>query len=207
MQAAKLPTIRAGERVFIVGASGSGKTIVAKVLMSMKRNVMIVDTKKVERWDGVALRISERKLGEVQSGRFYWPTSRAFIVDGRVQDAIFEAWLDAGHRVVYVDEAYDLIPGIGIKLVATQGRAHKLGLWVSTQRPSHIPLFLISEAQHFFVFYLRLKKDRQRVQDATGVVIDWDSLRRVKHSFVYIQENGTSSPVMKLDRSLVASVV
>ncbi len=202
-----LPKIRPGESVFIVGPKGSGKTVLAKVLLLSRRNAIVLDTKLIERWGKVGVRVAEKNLLQLRGGRFHWPASHAFILDKDVQDAIFRGLLANGHRTLYVDEAYDLQLSGGLKLVATQGRAIKLGLWISTQRPSHIPLFLISEAQHFFIFYLRLKRDRERVEEATGVRIPWERLQRWRHSFLYVSERGGLLGPIKLDEASVKAVL
>ncbi len=207
MKSLHLPKIRPGESVFIVGPKGSGKTVLAKVLLLARRNALIIDTKLVERWNAIGVRISEKQVLQAGAGRFHWPASHAFILDKDVQDAAFRGLLAKGHRALYIDEAYDLQQSGGLKLVATQGRASKLGLWVSTQRPSHIPLFLISEAQHFFIFYLRLKRDRERVEEATGMQIPWSRLQKWKHSFLYVSEAGKMLGPIQLDKGTVQSVV
>lgn len=201
-----LPVIRPGERTCIAGPSGSGKTILAKILLRRVRNAMIVDTKRVEDWNAIGKRVSAKQVFEVKGGRFYYPVPESFIVDKDEQDRFFRFMKAAGHRTVYIDEAYDVLPSHGIKILATQGRATKASLMVAMQRPSHIPLFLVSEAQHFFIFYLRLEKDRKRIEDAIGARLPWSSLRRHKFSFIYVNENGKMLGPMKVDKRLADAV-
>ncbi len=202
-----LPSIKPGESVCIVGPKGSGKTVLAKTLLLSRRNALVIDTKLIERWERIGVRITPQQLLNVRGGRYHWPASDDFILDRDVQDVTFRRLLKSGHRVLYIDEAYDLQLSGGLKLVATKGRASKLGLWVSTQRPCHIPLFLISEAQHFFVFYLRLARDRARIEEATGMELPWDRLQKWRHSFLYISETGKVLGPIQLDKGTVQSVV
>ncbi len=202
-----LPRIKPGESICIVGPKGSGKTVLAKTLLLARRNAVIIDTKLDEKWSAIGMKIPEQKLFAVKGGRYHWPASNEFVLDKNVQDAVFRQLLAMGHRVVYIDEAYDLQLSGGLKLVATKGRSRKLGIWISTQRPCHIPLFLFSEAQHFFVFYLRLKRDRARIEEATGMEIPWDRLQKWKYSFLYVREDGQIIGPIQLDKEAVQSVV
>ncbi len=43
---------------------------------------------------------------------------------------------------------------------------------IATQRPSRIPLITLSEAEHFYIFRLQLLKDRQRVEELTGITAE-----------------------------------
>lgn len=194
----KWPRIKRGENLAIIGPRGSGKTELAKVLLKTRRNAIAVDTKQVENWNMIGPSVGERDLYRIRVGRFIYRVPPEFIVDGNVQDAFFRWALRAKNRTVYVDEANDLMQTHGLKILMTQGRASNVGVWIATQRPCHIPLFLISEAQHYFIFSLRLKADRDRIEQATGILMPWDELAAQRYNFVHVTDQGVISPVARL---------
>lgn len=192
------PRIAPGDRVVLVGPSGCGKTELAKSLLSTRRNALVIDTKGVEEWRDIGTPVTRKEVGRIRGGRFVFTVPDSFIVEPDEQSILLLALLRAGNRVVYLDELYDFLPTHGLKIIATKGRASKVGLWAATQRPFHVPLFTISEAQHFFVFGLRLDQDQKRMEQATGTQLPWKALLARKHSFVYVNESGMLHTPTKL---------
>jgi len=83
------------------------------------------------------------------------------------------AW-EATNVVVYIDELYALVefgriaPPRILSQLYTQGREKKVGVWGSTQRPSWVPLFTLSECDWFFAFRTQLQDDRKRLSEMMG---------------------------------------
>lgn len=201
------PKIRRGDRASFLGPSGSGKTEVAKALLVAQRNAIVIDTKRSEEWDDVGEVIGSRDIFRVRAGRFVYRVDSDFLVDKDQPERFFRWALAAGNRVIYIDEQLDIPATTGQKILATQGRAAGVGLWVATQRPHGVPLYLLSEANHQFIFRLRLKRDRERIEETTaGAPIDWDTLDR-DFAFVYVNARGeVSEPArLRLDRQQAAS--
>lgn len=88
-------------------------------------------------------------------------------------DAYFATIYGAGHVTVYIDEAYGIVPP-GAKIppmlnaLYTRGRELGIGVWAATQRPSWIPLVMLSEAEWLFAFRLQLDADRKRMAELMG---------------------------------------
>jgi energy-coupling factor transporter ATP-binding protein EcfA2 len=188
------PTIRPGERVFFVGPSGSGKTEVARALLAAQKHAIILDTKGSEDWSDVGEICGPRDIYNVKNGRYVYSVEPDFLVDPARQEKFFRWCLARGNCVVYVDELLDILEVPGLKIVATQGRAKRVGLWTGTQRPHGVPIFALSEANHAFVWRLRVDRDRQRIESAVGLdrgAIPWDGegMRR-PFAFLYIDAKG-----------------
>jgi hypothetical protein len=103
--------------------------------------------------------------------------ARVLIPIGQDPDEVFEdifaQVLAAGNCTVYVDELYGVVapgakPSPYLTALWTRGRELGVGAWAATQRPSWVPLFALSEAQHFFAFRLLLDEDRGRMASFMG---------------------------------------
>jgi hypothetical protein len=92
-------------------------------------------------------------------------------------------WLEACCRRAYqvaacavlVDELAGIItassPGVWFETLLTRGRDTERGpitTFVCTQRPRRIPLTVLSEAEHVFVFDLNTRQDRDYIADVIG---------------------------------------
>ena len=87
-------------------------------------------------------------------------------------DPIFEQLYDIGDLTVYIDEMYGVAPrgkfSTHLNALYTRGRELGIGVWASAQRPSWVPLTMLSEAEWVFVFRLQMHSDRMRVAGIVG---------------------------------------
>lgn len=181
------------DRACFFGATGSGKTTLALTLLRGVRSWVVLDAKHRIRVDGVPIvtafdpRLS-RQIIRAPFPAEDWDTP------------LMQAWMRGG-IVVYSDETTlinpkgaFLSPALG-RVIRT-GRELGVGAWMGSQRPKKIPSEVYTEAEHFFIFQLRYKPDRQRVieatSDAVGVAID--SLKG--HEFVYF--NAETGDIRKM---------
>lgn len=122
-----------------------------------------------------------------------WPrhTERAIVRPGITEDE--REWADAlCRRAYYVERcavALDELPAgtdanrplMWLGVLLRRGREAGITTYVATQRPLDIPLTILSEAEHVFVFDLNLAGDRKRVAEVIG---DYPSPVR-EHGFAY----------------------
>lgn len=99
---------------------------------------------------------------------------------------------EIGGLVVEIDEVYELVRQgkAAIKALEkglTEGRSYGLGLILCSQRPTRLPLFIISEAQVYVIFKLRLKRDRMRMAECMQIDHDFP-VPPGKHGFYWFQE-------------------
>lgn len=158
--------------MIVAGKTGTGKTYMLRHLTRGFRRFVVIDSKgtltdwNTVEWDREALKLLND--GEPVRIRVAPPVvedEREFYED------IFQKILDAGDVTVYIDEAFAVTEnGVPIKLKAlyTRGREFGIGVWASTQRPHGIPLFMLSEAEHLFSFFLQLERDRKRMAEFMG---------------------------------------
>lgn len=172
----KLVTIKPSERVFLAGKTGSGKTYLTKHLTASFRRLIVIDPKgtlhdwNLEKWDRNAMR--KLKRGDDIRARVTFDIVKEI---DEAWEAVFVELYEkgGGDFVVYIDETYGVTnfgtrPSPGLTALYTRGREFGIGMWASTQRPLGVPLIEKSEAEHFFIFRLILRGDRQHVGEFIG---------------------------------------
>lgn len=185
-----------GERGILFGQSGSGKSVAAAWLLHyMPTPIVVYDTK-----------VSPSLVGSFPGARVYDGLRKAKpVLDKPVtilrpdpeelsdpeflDDVLWRLYLGKQPMTLYIDEAVDLHAGSrcfrGLLACVSRGREQGITLLAGTQRPAWVSLYLTSEAQHYYIFKLRLKADRDRVEQITGFRLT----RMDKHEFVHIDND------------------
>jgi hypothetical protein len=105
-----------------------------------------------------------------------------------------------GNRIIFGDEVYGLSKELGLdkELITlwSRGRSMGTGLWAATQKPTHVPLWMYSQAEHLFLHNDPDERARKRFDEIGGV--DPHYVRGIvanleKHEWLYIRRDG---PVM-----------
>lgn len=111
-----------------------------------------------------------------------------------------KAMLDSykrGKRILFADEAYSLSTELGLTreliTIWTKGRSMSCGLWSATQRPTHVPLWMYSQAHHLFLGNDPDEKARDRFKEIGG--IDPQLVKSIvselpKYHWLYIRRDG-----------------
>jgi DNA helicase HerA-like ATPase len=170
--------VKSSDRAFLCGKTGSGKSYAAHKLTRGLERLVVLDPKgddaamadwDLEPWD----RDARRRLKDQKS-----PVRARVVLDARrptaeIWDEALAAILQAGNVTLYIDEVYGIVnpnstPSPALTAVWTRGRSLGIGAWAASQRPVWVPLFILSEAEHFFVFRLTLGDDRKRMSEFLG---------------------------------------
>lgn len=185
------------DRGALIGATGTGKTYLARFLIEDvdKPHSVVYDTKPSEaiaEWDHEFIE-SIDELQEIDPGkqrRVIYRPSRFEMRDVVVQDKFFEWVYVNGSRRVFIDEAGSIAggsnPGYNLQDCLTRGREKGVSTLVGTQRPARIPVVLMSEAEHYYIFRLNWPYDREKVTELTGGNITVrDQLTLNEYEFFY----------------------
>ncbi len=168
--------------------TGSGKTSLARRVLSASPYVIVLDTKEELKWPGFTITNSYQAA---LNGKhtIYRPQSKRDI------DLLFRYIYKAGGWAVYTDEVYTLgngnvqsYPQSYIDLL-TRGRSRHISVYTGTQRPRFLPLFCFTEARHIFLFELGSLEDTKHVAKMAGV--EMLAKQNISgHDFIYYRREG-----------------
>lgn len=193
----------ATDRALFVGQTGSGKTTLARQLLKTRPFVVVIDSKGTLNWEEYTRAMTARQLMRLgneptENPRLLYRPSYDEMQNEAVQDSVWSWLYQRGHCTLYVDELAAVTNGEqaprGYGAGLMRGRETGIEVWSATQRPTRIPRIALSESEHVYCFHLRLRQDRVRVQELTG--IDEDEIGALaKRTFIYAsQETGITGP-------------
>jgi len=185
--------ISTSERVLITGATGSGKTVLAKKFLAPMDRVMVIDPKHTFSLPEYKPGFSLPRFGH--SFRVVVRPSRKD--DSKMVDLLEKAYRQ-GNVTIYVDEMTTVSESFKettdfLAEIARTGRERKIALWSAMQRPRWSPKIFITESEVFFVFSLRAEEDRKYIAGFAGSQIE---TRIPKYQFWYQRTDADSDPAL-----------
>lgn len=193
-------TPKRNQRAIFVGKTGSGKTTLAVELLPAFRHVLAIDPLHV--LESKLNKGSERKLYTVcntpqqiaeriatVNRLLYQPSPEH--MNHESYNVVYQIVFESGNRMIYTDEVLRVVRPNGqappyYEACLTAGRQRGVGCMSATQRPSKVDLRVLSEAEHFFCFALRLPQDLQRMGDLMGSEVEKQPAKG--HHFWYASE-------------------
>lgn len=170
-----------GQHISLIGANGSGKTVLAHSLLPCRAFVAVLATKpkdpemsKLSR-NGykVIRRWPPTQVPETGCRVILWPKidRRALKFQQRqVMAHALDSIYEAGSWCVYADELHYLAQTLGLSKplidLWQQGRSLGISLVASMQRPAWVPLAAYTESTHLFFFRCHEARDLKTI---TGI--------------------------------------
>lgn len=197
--------IMPSDRVFIVGTTGSGKSTLAQRLLARRKYLVVLDPKHQFSLDN-----TPKKTSKVNSKSdnadvlitsdlkecYKWESPKPIIYRPSLMECDaglpqFWSWIwGRGNTLVYVDEVLRITPPVniprGFATCIQMGRSRDIGIWCATQRPARIPIPILSESEHDFIFRLRHPADLKRMADYTDPEIIRNPV--ANHDFWYYND-------------------
>src|SRR5690242_12949099 len=182
---------KSDQRMMLTGATGTGKTTLARYLLQPVKPLIVIDPKCT--YGGKSgepgFRMVSRPaalfgLGSSVEFVQYRPDERHQSVSD--YDEVYRWVYRRGGLFVYTDEAFLVHHGSyapdWLRACVTCGRELGIGMMHGTQRPRGIDLRLMTEAEIFVAFDLRHRDDRKRMAEMGG---DEMMVRPPQHAFHY----------------------
>lgn len=192
------------ERVFFLGANGSGKTELASRMITAYPRAYILDVKYdfPISWPNGTYRVIDTPPGIGWFSWFRgWGSKRVIYRPKPPYDSgpWITYWLDWLFRkarkegkvkpfIVDLDEgAWAAYNGAkaAMSRLAIAGRSIGIGLWITSQRPRGITVETRSEAWRWYVFYLRSRDDRKEVVDYLDKQISEEQLSSTTENYQF----------------------
>lgn len=173
--AAEFP-IAETERALLVGRTGSGKSTLARALLSQWAHVVVIDAKGDFDLPHGRVIQDPRELSKIKTRSpapiLYRP--RPEFWHSEVYDAVFRWIYERRNTTVYVDEVFAVMDERTaraphwLNAILTRGRSLKIRTLLAAQRPFRVPLSILSESEHRFMFELNLSDDKKRMAELMG---------------------------------------
>ena len=165
------------QRLILVGATGTGKTTLARELLKPFKKIIVIDSKctyggkKGE--EGYVMVNSPSALRNLRGSVDliqYRPGER--YQNPADYDDVYKWCYRRQDIMVYTDEAFLVHHGSYapdyLRACITCGRELGIGMITGTQRPRGLDLRLLTEAEIFISFELRHRDDRKRMAEMGG---------------------------------------
>jgi hypothetical protein len=173
------------ERGFIFGQSRTGKSELAKRLIPSTGNLAIIDPKREFDYVNVNVYNDVDKIINSKAKEFIYRPHELKIDNLEDYNKLYQYIYNTGNFFVYTDEIVTRIKGRSypkfLQVCYQLGGSRNVRMLTTSQRPSCIPMFLMSEANKFYGFRLTLPADAKRVTDFLNPIDDL----KTKHHFHY----------------------
>jgi len=184
------------DRAVIIGKTGCGKTTLAQFLVEDDAKPYSVTwnpkgSDAVYRWDQKHV-TSLRELYDASDddeARLIYTPHPTVAEEFDNQEEFFYWIYERKFTRLYIDEATAVHYSVGkiprfLLAIINRGRERGISTATATQRPSGVPMNLLSESEHYYVFKTLLHQDRQRVEQITGISVE-DQANLDDHEFFY----------------------
>lgn len=210
-----------GEHVAAIAPAGAGKTTLLHALLPYRKYSIFFGTKPDDPLYRKIISQGYRRVESMAEIRplddkiMLWPRQRKTIPETLlVQRQAFQTALDSivnqGSWTVWIDETKYVAEMLKLRTELTyaieQLRSIKATVICGAQRPSWLPLSVLSNATHTFLWKSTNREDAAKLSDLGGIdsrLVRDEARTLDAHEFLYINTRGTES---KVTRSQVGKI-
>jgi ABC-type dipeptide/oligopeptide/nickel transport system ATPase component len=160
------------ERGFIVGQSGTGKSVLAKQLMygmPVSRRIGIIDPKRTFNYPGIKVFDSARAIVRAKPSAFIYRPKPEELDNLSEHSRVYQYAYDKGDYFVYTDDIVGIVDKNKypryLQICYQMGRERNVSMLSATQRPAWVPLFLRTESTRMYAFRLVEGKDIRTMRE------------------------------------------
>jgi hypothetical protein len=160
--------LRSDERGAIIGASGTGKSYLAKRLLPSHGKLAIIDSKRQFSFDAVVLETAKAVKWNKPDRFIFRPKPDLF---GNLNELneVYKYCYEKHPFYIYTDDVIGIMQNMRyphyFAVDYQMGRAIKVSCLSSFQRPARVPIFMMSESTKYYCFRLNLLDDIKRVRE------------------------------------------
>ena len=172
------------DRGVMIGKTSCGKTTLAKFLLDDPFKPYSVTwnpkgSDNVFEWKQKHVSTLTKLYDAADDGekRIIYTPHPLLAEDEKNQEEFFYWIYENKNRRVYLDEATSIaysankVPRF-LLAILNRGRERGISSLTATQRPSGVPMNILSESENYYVFRTLLPQDKQRVELITGIPIE-----------------------------------
>ncbi len=171
--------IKGSEHVFVAGQTGSGKTyLVEKFLLYPEKTVIALDIKTDMTYNSDIIVNSLSELMDIDFNESETPLKIIYRpalheLNEESYNEFFKFCYNLKNCTVWIDEVAAVCKNafslpFYYASILMRGRSRNTNCFSVSQRPRQIPLTILSESIHYFIFRLNMLEDRKRLYEATG---------------------------------------
>jgi energy-coupling factor transporter ATP-binding protein EcfA2 len=199
----KIPAI--GQQIIAIGTRGSGKSelMICLLQLAHSKRKFVIDTQ-----NGLGKDLPDYKLIKTPQALAWkmkmWKKIR-YVPNNEYRNRtaweyIFNTIANSSSKSkpkpidLYIDELMHIGYGMSfptsLPILCSTARQKKIGVWIATQRPTMIPIPILTEATTIFVFYLKYLEDLKKIGKFSRLGGLSTDLREMQLNHQFIELNG-----------------
>ena len=157
-----------GEHGAIIGQTGTGKSVLARVIIGDVTRLLVIDPKGEFTLPNVEIFDDPKQIIRKRIGRIIYRPKPSLLSDLDAYNRLYKWAYERGNILVYTDDVVGVIPKQSpppyLKICYQMGRSRNVRCLSCYQRPFLVPLVLKSEVTKAYVFRLLVPQDVREVQ-------------------------------------------
>jgi hypothetical protein len=173
------------DRGVVIGKTGCGKTTLAKFLIEDPTKPYSVTwnpkgSDNVYEWKHRHVDTLSKLYDDSEDKRYrrlvYTPHPTV-AEEFNNQNEFFYWIYERKSTRLYIDEATSIVYSANkvprfLLAVLNRGRERRISTLTATQRPSGVPMNILSESEHYYIFKTNLPQDKKRIEEITGISVE-----------------------------------